>query len=356
MARVKRAVSSKKHRRQVLERAKGYYGNKSRSYRAAHEQVMHSGQYAFRDRRARKGEFRRLWIQRINAGLPPARHELQPVHRRPPRRRHRGRPQGPRRPRRHRRRRLRRARRRRPSRAWRRRPDRPRLHQPQGPTAAAPPGAPQCASGRRRLRHRRARPGRRGGRRRRRARGACSWRRSSATGDAGRLRASPVLVLAAGVLERVATTVTPQPVLAVARVRRRAARRRWPAAPFVVVAAGLADPGNLGTILRVAEAAGAAGVVLTAGTVDPFSPKVVRASAGALFHLPVVVDAAARRRSPTSACRCWPPPRPVASPYDEAPLDAARRPSCSATRPTACPPASPSTGRSRSRTPVGPRA
>ena len=68
MARVKRAVASKKHRRQVLERAKGYYGNKSRSYRAAHEQVMHSGQYAFRDRRARKGEFRKLWIQRINAG------------------------------------------------------------------------------------------------------------------------------------------------------------------------------------------------------------------------------------------------------------------------------------------------
>src|SRR6266516_4372919 len=67
MARVKRAVGSRKHRRQVLERAKGYYGNKSRSFRAANEQVMRSGQYAFRDRRARKGEFRRLWIQRINA-------------------------------------------------------------------------------------------------------------------------------------------------------------------------------------------------------------------------------------------------------------------------------------------------
>ena len=67
MARVKRAVSSKKHRREILERAKGYYGNKSRSFRAANEQVMRSGQYAFRDRRARKGEFRRLWIQRINA-------------------------------------------------------------------------------------------------------------------------------------------------------------------------------------------------------------------------------------------------------------------------------------------------
>ena len=67
MARVKRAVHSKKRRRQVLGRAKGYYGNKSRSFKAANEQVMHSGNYAFRDRRARKGEFRKLWIQRINA-------------------------------------------------------------------------------------------------------------------------------------------------------------------------------------------------------------------------------------------------------------------------------------------------
>jgi large subunit ribosomal protein L20 len=67
MARVKRSVHAKKKRRATLERAKGYYGNKSRSYRAANEQVMHSLQYAFRDRRARKGDFRRLWIQRINA-------------------------------------------------------------------------------------------------------------------------------------------------------------------------------------------------------------------------------------------------------------------------------------------------
>jgi len=51
----------------VLSRAKGYYGNKSRSWRAANEQLMHSGNYAFRDRRARKNDFRRLWIQRINA-------------------------------------------------------------------------------------------------------------------------------------------------------------------------------------------------------------------------------------------------------------------------------------------------
>ncbi len=67
MARVKRSVHAKKSRRDVLKRAKGYYGNKSRSWRAANEQLMHSGQYAFRDRRARKNQFRRLWIQRINA-------------------------------------------------------------------------------------------------------------------------------------------------------------------------------------------------------------------------------------------------------------------------------------------------
>ena len=67
MARVKRSVHGRKHHRAVLEQAKGYYGNKSRSFRAANEQVMHSMQYAYRDRRARKGEFRKLWIQRINA-------------------------------------------------------------------------------------------------------------------------------------------------------------------------------------------------------------------------------------------------------------------------------------------------
>ena len=67
MARVKRAVHGRKHHRAVLEQARGYYGNKSRSFKAANEQVMHSLQYAYRDRRARKGEFRKLWIQRINA-------------------------------------------------------------------------------------------------------------------------------------------------------------------------------------------------------------------------------------------------------------------------------------------------
>jgi large subunit ribosomal protein L20 len=67
MARVKRAVNAHKKRRVILERAKGYRGQRSRLYRKAKEQVTHSLVYAYRDRRARKGDFRRLWIQRINA-------------------------------------------------------------------------------------------------------------------------------------------------------------------------------------------------------------------------------------------------------------------------------------------------
>ena len=68
MPRGKRAVNAKKKRRTTLKRAKGYYGAKSRSYRAAKEQVQHSLQYQYRDRRNKKREIRRLWIQRINAG------------------------------------------------------------------------------------------------------------------------------------------------------------------------------------------------------------------------------------------------------------------------------------------------
>jgi large subunit ribosomal protein L20 len=67
MARVKRSVQGKKHRRAVLEQAQGYTGARSRHFRKANEQVMHSLRYAYRDRRVRKGEFRRLWIVRINA-------------------------------------------------------------------------------------------------------------------------------------------------------------------------------------------------------------------------------------------------------------------------------------------------
>ncbi|WP_129338764.1 50S ribosomal protein L20 [Cellulomonas endophytica] len=67
MARVKRAVNAQKKRRTTLELASGYRGQRSRLYRKAKEQVTHSLVYAYRDRKARKGDFRKLWIQRINA-------------------------------------------------------------------------------------------------------------------------------------------------------------------------------------------------------------------------------------------------------------------------------------------------
>ena len=67
MARVKRAVNAQKKRRVVLERASGYRGQRSRLYRKAKEQMLHSLNYAYRDRRAKKGDFRKLWITRINA-------------------------------------------------------------------------------------------------------------------------------------------------------------------------------------------------------------------------------------------------------------------------------------------------
>lgn len=67
MSRTRHAVASRKRRKKILKMAKGYRGARSRQYKVAKEQVMHSLQYAYRDRRVRKGDFRRLWIARINA-------------------------------------------------------------------------------------------------------------------------------------------------------------------------------------------------------------------------------------------------------------------------------------------------
>ena len=97
----------------------------------------------------------------------------------------------------------------------------------------------------------------------------------------------PVRELAAGVAERITATESPPGLFAIVRTRPAPADALG-AAGFVVVADRLADPGNLGTILRSAEAAGVDAVALAPGTVDPLNPKVVRASAGSLFHVPVV--------------------------------------------------------------------
>ena len=94
MPRVKRSVHARKKRRKVLEQAKGYWGLKHSTYRQAKEQVEHSLAYAYRDRKNRKREFRRLWILRINAAARAERALVQPVHRGLPQGRDRARPEG----------------------------------------------------------------------------------------------------------------------------------------------------------------------------------------------------------------------------------------------------------------------
>ena len=108
-----------------------------------------------------------------------------------------------------------------------------------------------------------------------------------APGVAPLVGAGPVGELAIGVAERITATETPPGLFAIVH-SRLASMEVLAHAGLVVVADGVADPGNLGTILRSAEAAGVEAVVVPAGTVDPFNPKVVRASAGSLFHVPVV--------------------------------------------------------------------
>ena len=300
MARVKRAVHSKKHRRATLERAKGYYGNKSRSYRAANEQVMHSLQYAYRDRRARKGEFRKLWIQRINAacrengisysrfinGLKVAEVEV----------------------------------------------DRKVLADLAVTDPAAFAALVKVASRRRRPPPDGASP--RATRGSKRPAAGCSGERAGParpTRDASwsRARCCVADALAAGVVARGASSSSPTPLDRASSTRAlRAARRStpvpasqaggpraacstrprparsWPrspaARPHRLDAALARRPrrraGRRGRsrqrrhAVRTAEAAGAGAVVCCGGTADPLAPKVVRASAGSVLRVPVVVD------------------------------------------------------------------
>jgi len=101
---------------------------------------------------------------------------------------------------------------------------------------------------------------------------------------------SRVYELEPGVLARVADTVTPQPVVAIVpQVDVALSALGDAGADFLVVCVDIRDPGSAGTVLRSAEAAGAAGVICCQGSVDVFNPKTVRASAGAVFHVPVVL-------------------------------------------------------------------
>ena len=119
---------------------------------------------------------------------------------------------------------------------------------------------------------------------------APEWRSSRATSDVvdrAFARGVRVFDLAPGVIERIADTVTPQPLLAVVGYTPAALEDARGAA-VVVALVDVRDPGNAGTMIRTADAAGIDAVICCDGTVDPANPKTVRASAGSLFHLPVV--------------------------------------------------------------------
>jgi RNA methyltransferase, TrmH family len=103
----------------------------------------------------------------------------------------------------------------------------------------------------------------------------------------------PILLIDQGALDSVADTVSPQPILATAAMIGSAPeqlRDSLQAGGFVLVGMEIQDPGNVGTMIRTAEAAGACGIVFTKGSADVTNPKVVRSAAGSLFHLPIVVD------------------------------------------------------------------
>ncbi|GAA1843483.1 TrmH family RNA methyltransferase [Microbacterium koreense] len=110
--------------------------------------------------------------------------------------------------------------------------------------------------------------------------------------DAARDADLDVVYAGEDVIDAMADTVTPQGIVAVARQTPTSVRDVFAAAPrLVVICEQVRDPGNLGTIIRAADAAGADAVVLTGRTVDPYNPKVVRATTGSLFHLPIAVGA-----------------------------------------------------------------
>jgi TrmH family RNA methyltransferase len=108
--------------------------------------------------------------------------------------------------------------------------------------------------------------------------------------DAAREAGLEVVFTTEAVLDAMADTVTPQGIVAVARQTPTSVRDVFAASPrLVAICEEVRDPGNLGTIIRAADAAGADAVILTGRTVDPYNPKVVRATTGSLFHLPIAV-------------------------------------------------------------------
>ena len=138
------------------------------------------------------------------------------------------------------------------------------------------------------------------------------------------------------VVAEVADSVTPQGLVARCRSIVRSLAELPADVGFVVVCADIRDPGNAGAVIRCADAAGADAVILAGDSVDPLNPKAVRASAGSLFHLPIVVHRDVAERSTScgrAACRSSPPTRPASATSSTPESILCRRPpGCSATR------------------------
>ena len=271
MPRVKRSVHARKKRRKVLDEAKGYWGLKSRSYRYAKEQVEHSLVYAYRDRKNKKRTFRQLWIVRINAAARAQRDLVQPV-------RHGLHKAGI-------------------------ELDRKVLADLAVTDPAAFTAVVEQAKAALEVRHGRvALPDHLGvepdaearaqaPRAEAQARGARALRRRGRGSRRGGARSGiePIELLVAGenvepdLLAGVSTLPHPARVVG---VYRTAALPREPRETTLALWR-IADPGNVGTLLRAADAFGAA-VALSEGCADPLGSKALRASAGAIFRVPLL--------------------------------------------------------------------
>ncbi len=298
MARVKRALNAQKKRRTVLKASKGYRGQRSRLYRKAKEQQLHSLTYAYRDRRARKGEFRKLWISRINAaaranditynrliqGLKAAGVEVDrknlaeiavsdaaaftalvevakaalpsDVNA--------------------------------PSTSSTRPPDAHRAFCPRG--SCGQTAAPHRAPPRRTLPCRGSQP-RRG---RVAARTSVSevFATEAALDRFGALLAdAPVQLVTERAAKALSDTVTPVGLVAVCRLPEVSLDEVLATAPrLIAVPVQISEPGNAGTLIRAADAMGADAVVLAGNSVDPYNSRRLRASAGSIFSVPVISE------------------------------------------------------------------
>ena len=120
------------------------------------------------------------------------------------------------------------------------------------------------------------------------------WYRSAAPDLSGRLQGHPFTIVSEEVMAKAADTATPQGILCIAKIpvfRRQDLLGGESSSPLLLVLEDLQDPGNLGTIFRTAEAAGATGILMSRGTVDLFNPKVVRATMSAVFRMPFMISA-----------------------------------------------------------------